>query len=140
MTKYFMFIYTFKVVPLLMDSISIGLRSMQGSWLLLLVAFILIVILSALFVSGKGGGGGGTGTFMPVLEGGAGGGGGGGGGGGKTGADVTIGGGGLKGMVLCASKTVDEALGDVLAAKLGSTTLDALRRFGGKGGAQRVWC
>jgi len=134
-----MFIHTLKVVPLLIDSISIGLRSMKDSSLLLLVAFVLIL---ALFVSvciGKGGGGGGgTGTFKLILEGGVGGGGG--GGGGKIGAEVIIGGGGLEGMILLGCETLGETLGSMFVDKIDGIldAEDALKRFGGKGGALRI--
>lgn len=118
-------LHTLKVVPLLIDSMSIGLRSDIVSSLLLLVAFVLIGVLLTLLISGKGGGGGGAGILELVLEGGAGGGGG--GGGGKVGAIVTIGGGGLDGKVLCADIVcgiVEEALGDALAGTLGGMFSD----------------
>lgn len=132
-------IHTFKVVPLLIDSISIGLRSVIDSSLLLLVAFVLIVMLLVSFISGKGGGGGGTEIFELDLEGGVGGGGG--GGGGRVGATVILGGGGLDGKVLCTDGTLDKVFEDVFRDKLDGTLCDGedmLRRFGGKGGALRV--
>ncbi|KMQ84610.1 hypothetical protein RF55_17461 [Lasius niger] len=133
-------IHTLNVVPLLIDSISIGLRSVIDSSLLLLVAFVLIVMLLMLFVSGKGGGGGGIEIFELFLEGGVGGGGG--GGGGRVGrAVVILGGGGLDGKVLCIDGILDTAFGDVLRGKLDGMLgdgEDTLRRFGGKGGALRV--
>lgn len=128
-------------MPLLIDSMSIGLRSVIDSSLLLFVAFVFIVILSVLLMSGKGGGGGGMGTFEVTLEGGAGGGGG--GGGGRAGAEVIVGGGGLDGIALCAGKLVDGVFKGALEGRLGGRLCDAediLRRFGGKGGALRVWC
>lgn len=133
-----MLVHTFKVVPLLIDSISIGLRSVIDSSLLLLVTFVFIVVLLVLFKSGKGGGGGGVGMFVLIFEGA--GSGGGGGGGGRAGADVIIGGGGLDGKVLCTG-TFDGAFRDTLEDRLDGTfgnAEDALRRFGGKGGAVRV--
>lgn len=134
-----MSIHTLKVVPLLIDSISIGLRSVIDSSLLLLVAFVLIVMLLVLFISGKGGGGGGMEILELILEGGVGGGGG--GGGGRVGAVVILGGGGLDGKVLCTDGGLDKTFGDVFRGKLDGTLgdgEDTLRRFGGKGGALRV--
>jgi len=138
-----MFILTLKVVPLLIDSISIGLRSMKDSSLLLSLLLAFVLILLALFVLvciGKGGGGGGgTGIFKLTLEGGAGGGGG--GGGGKIGAEVITGGGGLEGMVLLGCETLGETFGSVLADNIDGIlddAEDALKRFGGKGGALRA--
>lgn len=132
-------IHTFKVVPLLIDSMSIGLRSVINSSLLLLVTFVFIVVLLVLLKSGKGGGGGGVGIFILIFE--RAGNGGGGGGGGRAGADVIVGGGGLDGKVLCELDTTfgevfKDALGGRLDATLGNA--DVLKRFGGKGGAVRV--
>lgn len=135
----FIFVHTLKIVPLLIDSMSIGLRSVIDSSLLLLVTFVFIIVLLMLLESGKGGGGGGVGMFVLVFEGGAGRGGG--GGGGRVGANVIVGGGGLDGKVLCTAGILDEvfrgALGGRLDGTLGNAE-DALKRFGGKGGALRV--
>lgn len=124
---------------------SIGLRSVIDSSLLLLVTFVFIIVLSMLLESGKGGGGGGVGMFVLVT---VGTGSGGGGGGGRVGANVTVGanvivgGGGLDGKVLCTSGILDEvfrgALWDILDGTFGNAE-DGLKRFGGKGGALRVW-
>lgn len=132
-------IHTFKIVPLLIDSMSIGLRSVIDSSLLLLVTFVFIVGLLILLELGKGGGGGGVGIFVLIFEGA--GGGGGGGGGGRVGAEVIVGGGGLDGKVLCTGGILDEAFRDTLGDKLDDilgNAEDVLKRFGGKGGAMRT--
>lgn len=119
---------------------SIGLRSVIDSSLLLLVTFVFIVVLLMLLELGKGGGGGGVGTFVLIFE--RTGGGGGGGGGGRAGDEVIVGGGGLDGRVLCTDGTLDEAFRDTFGVRLDDTldNADVLKRFGGKGGAVRTWC
>lgn len=125
-------------MPLLIDSRSIGLRSVIDSSLSSLVTFVFVVVLSAL-ESDKGGKGGGGGMFELIFEG-AEEGKGGGGGGGRVG--VIVGGGGLDGKVLCADGVLDTALRGALGGKLDNGTLgnaeDVLKRLGGKGGAVRV--
>ncbi|KYN09391.1 hypothetical protein ALC57_18496 [Trachymyrmex cornetzi] len=93
---------------------SIGLRSVIDSSLLLLVTFVFIVVLLELFESDKGGRGGGVGTFLLIFEGA----GGGGGGGGRAGADVIVGGGGLDGKVLCTGGIFDKVFKGVLKGNL----------------------
>lgn len=117
------------VPPLLIDSISIGLRSVISS-LLLFVVFALTFAISISILLGSGGGGG-TGPLEIFLEGGVGAdeGGGGGGGGGKEGAGVTEGGGGRDGADLCTGGAVDDVFGDVIGV---------LNRVGGNGGALLV--
>lgn len=115
---------------------SIGLRSVIDSSLLLLITFVFIVVLLELFELDKGGRGGGVGTFVLIFEGA----GGGGGGGGRIGADVIVGGGGLDGKVLCIGG-IFEIFKGVLKVKLDGVlgnAEDTLNRFGGKGGAIRI--